>query len=147
MNYATTLETYDKLTTECADTEQGVLSMERKLPTAPFPRKFVLSVFIDTQSAMQAALALSAAGFDEQEIHILGSHEFVQSVTQDHSPFEVITGIDYDIYLREAKRGRFFLAIRPTNYGQLVEIRDLLAHHQAYLANYIDTWTVTELLK
>ena len=32
-------------------------------------------------------------------------------------------------------------------YEQLNQIRDLLAPHGAYLANYIDTWTVTELLK
>jgi len=99
------------------------------------------------QDARQAAFALYAAGFNERDIHILQSNEFVKSVTQDQSPFEIITSIDYDMYLREAQRKRFFLAVRPTNYAQLNQIRDLLARHHSYLANYIDTWTVTELLK
>jgi hypothetical protein len=146
MKYIATLETYEQLTSEQMDIEQLPMSKERKLPAAPFPRKFVLSVFVDLQDARKAAHALGATGFDEQEIHILQSHEFVESVTQDQSPFEIVTAIDYDIYLREARRKRFFLAVRPTSYGQLKQIRDLLASHHAYLANYIDTWTVTELL-
>ena len=147
MMYTETLETYEKLTSEQMDVEQLSTSMERKIPATPFPRKFVLSVFVDLQDARQAAYALRAEGFNERDIHILQSHEFVKSVTQDQSPFEIITAIDYDIYLREARRERFFLAVRPGSYEQLEQIRDLLAPHHAYLANYIDTWTVTELLK
>ena len=147
MMYTATLETYEQLTSEHVDVEHMPLSKERRLPPAPFPRKFVLSAFVDLQDARQAAYALCAAGFNAQDIHILQSHEFVKSVTQDQSPFEIITSIDYDIYLREARRERSFLAVRPTSYGQLNQIRDLLAPYHAYLANYIDTWTVTELLK
>jgi hypothetical protein len=147
MMYTTTLETYEQLISEQESVEQLPMTMERKLPAAPFPRKYVLSVFVNLQDAMQAAFALSAAGFDKQEIHILQSQEFVKSIMQDQSPFQVITSIDYDIYVREAHRERFFLAVRADAYGQLNQIRDLLAIHHAYLANYIDTWTVTELLK
>jgi len=147
MIYTETLETYEQLTREQVNIEQLPITMEGKLPAAPFPRKFVLSVFVDLQDARQAAFALYAAGFNERDIHILQSNEFVKSVTQDQSPFEIITSIGYDMYLREAQRKRFFLAVRPTNYAQLNQIRDLLARHHSYLANYIDTWTVTELLK
>ena len=146
MNYITTLETYEQLISEQVGVEQLPVSTELKLPTAPFPRKYVLSVFVDLQDARQAAYALHAAGFNERDIHILNSHEFVKSVTQDQSPFEIVTAIDYDIYLREAHRERSFLAVRPTGYAQLKQIRDLLAPYHAYLANYIDTWTTTELL-
>jgi len=146
MMYTATLETYEQFINEQMSIEQLPMPMERKIPAVPFPRKFVLSVFIDLQDARQAAEALSMAGFDEREMYILQSHEFVKSVTQDQSPFEIITSIDYDIYLREAHRGRFFLAVRPAVYAQLNQIRDLLAPHHAYLSNYIDTWTVTELL-
>jgi hypothetical protein len=146
MMYAETLETYEQLTDEQKSIEPLSMSWEGKIPAVPFPRKFVLSVFINLQDARQAANALCMAGFDEREIYILQSHEFVKSVTQDQSPFEVMTSIDYEIYLREARRGRFFLAVRPAVYAQLNQIRDLLALRHAYLANYIDTWTVTELL-
>ncbi|MGZ3609560.1 MAG: hypothetical protein ACXWOL_08330 [Ktedonobacteraceae bacterium] len=146
MMYTATLETYEQLTDEQMSIEQLPMPIERRLPVVPFPRKFVLSAFIDLQDARQAAAALSMAGFDEREMYILQSQEFVKSVTQDQSPIEIITSIDYDIYLREAHRGRLFLAVRPAVYAQLNQIRDLLAHHHAYLANYIDTWTVTELL-
>jgi hypothetical protein len=121
--------------------------VERELPAVPFPNKYVLCVFIDMPAALQAAYALSHAGFDKREIHILQSHEFVKSVTQDQSPFRIVTSIDHDTYVREAHRGRFFLAVRPTGLAQLNQIRDLLALHHGYLANYSDTWTVTELLK
>ena len=146
MNNTATLETYEQLTSEQVGVEQLPMSTELRLPTAPFPRKYVLSVFADLQDARQAAYALRTAGFNERDIHILKSHEFVKSVTQDQSPFEIVTAIDYDIYLREAHRERSFLAVRPTGYAQLKRIRDLLAPHHAYLANYIDTWTTTELL-
>jgi hypothetical protein len=145
--YTTTLETYEQLMDEQVDIERLRVPTERKLPTVPFPKKYVLCVFVEMKSALQAAYALSDAGFDKREIHILQSHEFVKAVTQDRSPFEIVTSIDYDLYLREAHRERFFLAVRPGSYGRLNQVRDLLAHHHAYLANYIDTWTVTELLK
>ena len=147
MNNVATLETCEPLTREQLFVEQVPVSSKRTLPTSPFPRKYVLSVFVDLQDARQAAFALYAAGFNERDIHILQSNEFVKSVTQDQSPFEIITSIDYDMYLREAQRKRFFLAVRPTKYAQLNQIRDLIARHRGYLANYIDTWTVTELLK
>jgi serine/threonine protein phosphatase PrpC len=147
MIYTETLETYEQLTREQVNVEQLPMILEGKLPAAPFPRKFVLSVFVDLHDARQAASALRSTGFNERDIHILQSHDFVKSVTQDQSPFEIITSIDYDIYLREAQRKRFFLAVRPGKYAQLNQIRDLLVRNHGYLANYIDTWTVTELLK
>ncbi len=146
MNNIATIETYEPLTREQLVVEQLPVSTKRALPATPFPRKYVLSVFVDLQDARQAALALRAAGFDEQGINVLQSSDLVEAVAQDQSPFDIITSIDYDIYLREASRGRFFLAVRPAGYAQLKQIRDLLAPHHAYLARYIDTWTVTELL-
>jgi hypothetical protein len=106
MMYTTTLETYEQFTNEYMSAEQLVLPIERKLPALPFPNKYVLSVFVDLSSALQAAYALSEAGFDKREIHILQSHEFVKSVSQDQSPFQIITSMDHDIYIREAYRGR-----------------------------------------
>ena len=147
MMYTTTLETYEQLESEYVSAEQLAAPVERTLPALPFPNKYVLTVFVDLSSALQAAYALSEAGFDKREIHILLSHEFVKSVSQDQSPFHIITSMDHDIYIREAHRGRFFLAIRPSGYAQLNQIRDLLVQQHAYLANYIDTWTVTELIK
>jgi hypothetical protein len=146
MNDLATLETYEPLTRERLVIEQLPVSTKRALPAAPFPRKYILSVFVDLQDARQAALALRAAGFDERGIHVLQSRDVVAAVAQDQSPFDIVTSIDCDMYLREASRGRFFLAVRPAGYAQLKQIRDLLAPHHAYLAKYIDTWTLTELL-
>ena len=146
MNDVATLETYEPLTSEPLVVEQMPVSTKQTLPAAPFPRKYILSVFVDLQDARQAALALRAAGFDERGIHVLQRRDFVEAVAQDQSPFNLVTSMDYDIYLREASRGRFFLAVHPKGYAQLKQIRDLLAPHHAYLANYIDTWTTTELL-
>jgi hypothetical protein len=66
MNDVGTLETYEPLTREQLVIEQVPVSTKQALPAAPFPRKYVLSVFVDLQDASQAARALRAAGFDEQ---------------------------------------------------------------------------------
>jgi hypothetical protein len=146
MNYTPTFETYEPLISEQLIVEQSPISTKRALPAGPFPRKYVHSVFVNLQDAWQAALALRAAGFDEQNIHILESRDFVEAVSQGQSPFDFLTSMDYDVYLREASRGRTFLAVRPASHTQLKQIRDLLAPHHARLVNYIDTWTVAELL-
>ncbi len=118
MNDIVTLETYEPLTREQVVVEQLPVPTSWTLPATSFPRKYVLSVFVDLQDARQAALALRAAGFDERGIHVLQSREFVEAVAQDQSPFNIVTSIDYDRYLREASRGRSFLAVRPAGYAQ-----------------------------
>jgi hypothetical protein len=146
MKNAATLETYEPLITEELIVEQIPVFTKSKLPTSPFPRKYVHSVFVNLQDARRAALALLAAGFDEQDIYVLQGHDFVEALEQGHSVLGFLTSMDHDVYLREASRGRFFLVVRPANFGQLKQIRELLAPHHAYLAKYIDTWTVSELL-
>jgi hypothetical protein len=96
--------------------------------------------------SIQTAQALPATGFDEWDIHVLESRDFVEAVAQGQSPLAFLTSMDYDVYLREASRGRSFLVVRPAGYAQLRQIRDLLAPHPARLANSIDTWMVAELL-
>ncbi len=146
MNYAATLETYEPLTIEELVVEQPPMSTKSTLPATPFPRKYVHSVFANLQDARQAAQALRAAGFDERDIHVFQSRDFVEAVSREQSPLNIVTSMDYDVYLREASRGRSFLAVRPASYAHLKQIRDLLAPRHAFLAKYIDTWTVTELL-
>jgi len=146
MKYTATFEMYEPLTSEELIAEQTPLSTKWALPAAPFPRKYVHSVFVDLQDARRAALVLRAAGFDERDIHVLQSHDFVEALAQGQSALGFLTSMDYDVYLREASRGSSFLVVRPTRYAQLKQIRDLLAPHHARLAKYIDTWTVTDLL-
>ena len=146
MNYTTTVETYEPLTSEQLIVEQSPVSTNRVLPARPFPRKYVHSVFANVQDARRAALALRAAGFDEQSIYMLSGRDFGEAVSQGQSPFDFLTSMDYDVYLREASRGRTFVSVRPTSYDQLKQIRDLLAPHNARRVNYIDTWTMSPLL-
>ena len=137
-----TLETREPLTRE----QVVIKPAKQMLPAAPFPRKYVHSVFVDLQDAMQAAQALRAAGFNERDIYVLESHNFVEAVGRNQSFLGFLTSMDDDVYQREANQGRSFLAVRPANYAQLNQIRCLLAAHHASLARYIDTWTVAELL-
>jgi hypothetical protein len=103
-------------------------------------------VFVNLQDARNAAQALYAAGFEERNIHALESHDFAEAVSRGQSPLDFLTSMDYDVYLREARCGRSFLAVRPTSSAQLKQIRDVLASHHAYHAAYINTWTKTELI-
>jgi len=146
MRYAVSLERHETLTIEPIVVDQLSVPMKRTLPVAPFPRKYVHSVFADLQDAKQAAQTLHAAGFSERDIYVLEGRDFVEAVSQSQSPFGFLTSMDYDIYIREASRGCSFLAVRPAHYAQLKQITDLLAFHKAHLAKYIDTWTVAELL-
>src|SRR5258708_27371212 len=56
--------------------EQLPVSSQRTFPPAPFPRKYVHSVFDDLQDAMQAVHALRAAGYDVRDIHLMAGLEF-----------------------------------------------------------------------
>ncbi len=146
MKYAEAFEKYEQLTIAPMGAEQLAVSKKRMLPTAPFPRKYVHSVFVDLQDAKQAAQTLRAAGFGERDIYVLEGSDFVEAALRGQSPLGFLTSMDDDVYMREASRGRSFLAVRPTNFAQLKQIRDLLAPHNAHLVKYIDTWTVAELL-
>lgn len=125
---------------------QSSEASERILPGASFPSEYVLGVFIDLQDARQAADTLRSAGFGGQEIHVLEGSGFMEAVSQDQSPFNLITSMSHDKYLVEMSRGRSFLAVRPANLAQLTQIRDLLAPHGAYLVKYMDTWSQRDLL-
>ena len=140
------LDKQETLTLEQSVVEQVPAFTKRVLPVAPFPKKYVLSMFVDLQDARQAALSLCAAGFDERNIYVLESRDFVEAVAQGQSLMDFLTSMDYDVYLDEASRGHSFVAVRPASSSQLKQIRDLLAPHRARLTKYIETWTVTELL-
>src|SRR5713226_9795592 len=135
--------------------EQLPVSSQRAFPAAPFPRKYVHSVFDDLQDAVQAVQALQAAGYDAGDIHCMARWDFVAAIEprfQQHSRliqtlmhFLIDYGFD-DVYLHEARQGRHILAVHLARYKQLEQVRDLLAPHHAYHMKYVDTWTVTDLL-
>jgi hypothetical protein len=144
MTYIPTFETEKSLNREPLMGEQ--VPMSTLPPATPFPRKYVLSVFVTLQDARQAAQALSAAGFEERTIHVLESGAFVEAVSRGQSPLDFLGSMDYDVYLSEAHCGHSFLAVRPANSAQLKQIRAVLAPHRAHLVTYIDTWTTAKLL-
>lgn len=135
--------------------EQLTVPSQRAFPAAPFPRKYVHSVFDDPQDAVQAVQALQAAGYDAGDIHFMASGDFVaaiepryqqrSSLMQTLMHFLIDYGFD-DVYLREARQGRHILAVRLARCEQLEPVRDLLAPHHAHHMKYVDTWTVADLL-
>jgi hypothetical protein len=137
---------YEQLTIEPTNAERLVVSTKRILPAAPFPHKYVHSVFDNLQDAKQAAQALQDAGFDEQDIYVLGSSDFVEAMLLSQSPLGFLSSMDDDVYMREAGRRCSFLVVRPTSVAQLKAIAALLAQHNARFAKYIDAWTVAKLL-
>ena len=136
----TTQETFEKLVVAPEQT------IERTLPTAPFPRKYVHSVFDNSQDTLQAFLTLLAAGYSTRDIHILVGQEYVEAVERGQTLIGFLTSIDLDDYLREARRGCHILAVRLSRYEQIEQVRDLLAPHHARHMKYIDTWTVAQLI-
>jgi hypothetical protein len=126
--------------------EQLPVSSQRTLPAAPFPRKYVHSVFDDVQDAMQAVHTLRAAGYDDRDIHLMASWDFVEAVERRRTLLDFLFSIDYDVYVHEARRGCHILAVRLARHEQKEQVRDLLAPHHAYLMKYVDTWTITDLL-
>lgn len=145
------LEAYENVTIE---SEQPVVEQAPRstkpvfsnVPARQFPYKHVHAIFADACDARQAALSLHEAGLDEKDICVMDGHEYVEAISQGQSPFGFLTSMDYDRYLREASRGRSFMAVRPTGYSQLTQIRALLVPHRARHVNYFDRWTVVQLL-
>lgn len=128
-------------------TIEEVLSAERKaLPEAPFPRKYVHSVFDDPRDAVQASFTLIAAGYDAGDIHILTYESYVEATERKHTIGDFVSSRDVDDYLRESRRGACILAVRVSGREQAVQMRELLAPHGARIMKHIDTWTVTPLL-
>ena len=109
------------------------VSSERTFPAAPFPRKYVHSVFDDLQDARQAEHTLRAAGFDARDIHIMTGWDYVEAVERRQTLLSFLSSFDHDVYLREAQRGRRILVVRPSSYEQLEQVHKLLAPHHAYL--------------
>jgi hypothetical protein len=136
MNTITTLDTY----------KQEFVSTSRALPEAPFPRKYVHSVFEGWEDAVQAYRILLEAGYDGKDIHILVSGEYVEAMERRQTLISFLLSNDLDVYLQEARRGHHILAVRLSRYEQMKQVRDLLAPHHAHLMKYVDTWTVTDLL-
>lgn len=126
--------------------QQVVVSTMRTFPAAPFPRKYIHSVFNNLEDAMHALLTLLVAGYDAKDIHIMTGHDLIEALEQSQTLISFLCSSDYDVYLNEGKRGRHILAVRLSNYEQIQQVRDLLAPHHAYLMKYIDTWTVAPLI-
>lgn len=128
--------------------EQAPLSTKpvfSNAPTPRFPSKYVHAIFVDAHDAGRAARSLYEAGVDEKDIFVMGGCDYVESISKGQSPLGFLTSMDYDPYLRQASRGRPFVAVRPTSYRQLTQIRDLLAPHRARHVTYFDTWTLAQL--
>ena len=126
--------------------EHFPVSSQRTLPAAPFPRKYVHSVFDDVQDAVQAVHVLRAAGYDGRDIHLMTSGDFVEAVERRRTFLDFLFSIDYDVYVHEARQGHHILAVRLARHEQKEQVRDLLAPHHAYLMKYVDTWTMTDLI-
>ena len=139
MNPTTTPDTY----------EQSSVSSERTFPAAPFPRKYIHSVFDDLQDAMQAVQALRAAGYDARDIHLMASWDYMEAVERRQAPMNFLSSIDEDfvnVYLHQARRGHHILVVHLSRYEQILEVRTLLASHHAHLVKYVSTWTFADLL-
>jgi hypothetical protein len=129
--------------------EQSSISSQRTLPAAPFPRKYVHSVFDDLQDAVQAVHVLRAAGYDTRDIHLMASWDYTEAVERGQTLMGFLSSFDedvVDVYLHEARRGHHILAVRLSRYEQILQVRNLLASHHAHLMKYVDTWTFADLL-
>src|SRR5260221_13552155 len=129
--------------------EQLSVPSQRTFPAAPFPRKYVHSVFDDLQDAVQAVQVLQAAGYDARDIHLMASWDYIEAVERRQAPTGFLSSIDegfVDVYLHEARRGHHILAVRLSRYEQILRMRNLLAAHHAHLVKYADTWTFVEFV-
>ncbi len=135
---------------------QSVLSSEPKFPADSFPHKYVHSVFENRQDAEQAVQALLAAGFTTDDINFMESQDFIQASERGErentslakSLAHFVTSMDHNVtdrYLNEAHRGNDILSVRISKTDQMAQVRDILAHHNAHLIQYVDTWTQADL--
>ena len=137
--------------------EALVVSSERTIPAAPYPRKYVHCVLDDLKDAVSAVCGLRAIGYAAEDIHVLTSWDFVEAVEkqqrqQQHGFAKVLAWLTSllddgfcNTYLREALNGRHILAVRLPGSERIEEARDLLIFHRARLIKYVDAWAVADL--
>ena len=121
-------------------------SFEATFPAAPFPRKYVHCVFDDVHDAVQAVFTLIAADYDANNVHVLTSQGYLEALERRQTLIGFLTSMDLKEYVQKISRGNAILVVRPSSYGQIMQVRHLLAPHHAHLMKYIDTWTTAELL-
>ena len=126
--------------------EELSVTFERALPTSPFPRKYVHSVFDGRHAARSAAQSLHDAGYDARDIYVLAYAEYAEAMERGQMFPGSLSSSDLDVYLDVARHGRTILAVRLASSGQMEQVRDLLAPYGAHLVRYVDTWTVARLL-
>src|SRR5258708_13785006 len=87
------------------------VSSQGTFPPAPFPRKYVHSVFDDLQDAMQAVHALRAAGYDVRDIHLMAGWDFLEAVEGRRTFLGFLFSIDYQVYFPDAPPGHHLLLV------------------------------------
>src|SRR5256714_2841305 len=95
------------------------VSSERTFPAAPFPHKYVNSVFDDLQDARQAFHTWRAAGFDARDIHIMRGGDYVEAVEGGQTFVSFFPSKNYDGSLRGAPGGSHILAVRLSRHEQM----------------------------
>ncbi len=132
------------------------VSSERTFPGAPFPHKYIHCVVNDLKEAVHAVYALSVAGYDARNIHVMASWDFVEAIErkqQRQGSFarlvaRLIAFLDEgvgDVYVNAARQGQHVMHVRLMRGDEVEPICNLLASHGAYLMKHVDTWTVTDL--
>jgi hypothetical protein len=135
--------------------ERLIVSSQQTLPVAPYPRKHVHCAFDKLEDAVHALQALRAVGYNAGDISLMASWDYVEAVEREpqqprrflETLLDFFSFLDdsFDVYLREARRGRHILAVRVSRHEQIMQVRDVLVPHHAHLMKYIDTWTVADL--
>lgn len=136
--------------------DQVFVSSEQTLPAAPYPRSYIHCVVDDLKDAVSAVCGLRAAGYENKDIHVLASWDFVQAVAhaqiQRRGLMKVLVRLTSllddgfgNTYLHEARKGRHVLAVRLTRSEQVEQVRDLLIFHRAQLIKYVSAWAVADL--
>ncbi len=135
--------------------EQIIVSSQRALPVAHYPSKYVHAAFDILEDAVRAVQELRMVGYDAGDVSLMASWDFVEAVeAEPQHPrcfSEALLGFlsflddNFNVYLREARAGRHILAVHVARHENIMQVRDILAPHNARLMKYIDTWTVADL--
>lgn len=135
--------------------KQLLVSSERMLPAAPFPRKYMHCVMNDLESAVEAVYALRATGYDARDIHVMASWDYVEAIEKRErrrNRFARMFARFYafldeglgDVYVSEARQKGHILLVRLARKEQLEQACALLKVYQARIIKYVDTWTVAD---
>ena len=119
------------------------------------PTNYVIGVIEQLQEAEQAVQTLQTAGYAAQDMLLISSQDFIEAIQQRRQQtsafkravhtFSVSSdeGFPADLYMQQAQRGAYVLAVYASTGEQAQQIAQELRAYPVHHLKYFSQWSTT----